>query len=241
MRCTNECKLRPKKSAARLCPPTGLRYFCTIMRKILLFIALLTTALAGRAESIDTLFHRAPEDVLPMLEGNTRLDLLDLYNYKMEAKAENIFGGTARLTHKTPDYLHVSLTNASEWEMKLLATNKDTLICVIHTRRAPAARSTIRMFRKNWQPAASTLPQPAPADFVAAGDTTDHDERTDILARLSTHFTEAHWNNSTCTLILRLSTEALNDTMRTKAEALLRPLHYRWEDGHFAPTTPTAQ
>ena len=108
-----------KKTAHRLCPPNGLRYFCSIMKKILLLIALIITAAAVRAESIDTLFHRTPERVLPLLDGNTRLDLLDLYNHKMEAKAENIFGGMAKLTRKTSDYAHVVLTNVSEWEMKL--------------------------------------------------------------------------------------------------------------------------
>lgn len=208
------------------------------MKKILLLTALFITAAFGRAESIDTLFHRAPEYVLPLLDGNARLDLLDLYNHKMEAKAENIFGGTARLTRKTPDYAHVSLTNVSEWEMKLLTTENDTLICVVHTRRTPTARSTVRMFRKSWQPATIALPAPALADFVRTTDTANDEERSDIMARLSLDGTEAHWNSAEAALTLQLSTAALTEEQRKKAETFLQPLTYRWENGRFVRETP---
>lgn len=222
-----------KKTAHGLCPPNGLRYFCSIMKKILLFIALTITATAGRAESIDTLFHRTPEHVLPLLDGNTRLDLLDLYNHKMEAKAENIFGGMAKLTRKTPDYAHVVLTNVSEWEMKLLTTANDTLICVVHTRRTPTARSTIRMFGKNWKPTDTPLPRPVPADFVSTDSIAGDDEQSDIMARLTSDGIEAHWDDSKAILTLRLSTAALTDEQQKKAEAFLQPLKYRWENGRF--------
>lgn len=208
------------------------------MKKILLLTALFITAALGRAESIDTLFHRTPEHVLPLLDGNARLDLLDLYNHKMEAKAENIFGGTAKLTHKTQNYAHVSLTNVSEWEMKLLTTENDTLICVVHTRRTPTARSTLRMFRKSWQPATTALPTPTLADFVCPTDTTNNEERDDIMARLSLDGTEAHWHSTEATLTLQLSTAALTEEQQKKAEAFLQPLTYRWENGQFVREQP---
>ena len=226
-------RTKRKKTAHRLCPPNGLRYFCSIMKKILLLSALIITATASRAESIDTLFHRTPERVLPLLDGNTRLDLLDLYNHKMEAKAENIFGGMAKLTRKTSDYAHVVLTNVSEWEMKLLTTANDTLICVVHTRRTPTARSTIRMFRKNWQPADTPLPAPVPADFVCTDSISGDDEQSDIMARLTNNGIEAHWDSDESLLTLHLSTAALTDEQQKKAEAFLQPLRYRWENGRF--------
>ncbi len=203
------------------------------MKKILLLTLLFTTAITGRAQSIDTLFHRTPEHVLPLLDGNTRLDLLDLYNHKMEAKAENIFGGMAKLTCKTSDYAHVVLTNVSEWEMKLLTTANDTLICVVHTRRTPTARSCIRMFRKNWQSADTPLPAPVPADFVRTDSTGGDDEQSDIMARLTSNGIEAHWDDSESLLTLQLSTAALTDEQQKKAEAFLQPLRYRWENGRF--------
>ena len=79
------------------------------MKRYLLYILFLLQGLATQAESIDSLFTRVPASVLPMLAHNARLDLLDLYNYKMTAKAENDFGGTSYLLVKAENFLHLKL------------------------------------------------------------------------------------------------------------------------------------
>ncbi|MBF0950389.1 MAG: DUF3256 family protein, partial [Alloprevotella tannerae] len=41
------------------------------------------------ASPIDSVFVRVPTDILPMLDMNARLDMIDLYNYNMKAEAYN--------------------------------------------------------------------------------------------------------------------------------------------------------
>lgn len=43
---------------------------------------------AATPPSIDSLFAAVPATELPLLERNARLDMLDLYNYRMTAKGK---------------------------------------------------------------------------------------------------------------------------------------------------------
>lgn len=63
-------------------------------------ILLLKFQNATAQTNIDSTFLKVPMSELPLLEHNPRLDMIDLYNYKMIAKGENIFGGTSVLTKK---------------------------------------------------------------------------------------------------------------------------------------------
>ena len=135
------------------------------MNKYIKSIAVLALSpiAAAQAQSIDSLFAKAPYTELQMLERNPRLDMLDLYNYKMTAKGENIFGGYSVMESKTNDHIFVKLTDASTWEMALLpAAGGDSIISCIHTVKSPAADSEITFYRVDWTPLKdvdATVPQ----------------------------------------------------------------------------------
>lgn len=109
------------------------------------------------AQSMDSLFVHIPNEVLPMLVRNTRLDMLDLYNCGMKAEVENDFGGRACLLQKDSVHLLVQTSNVSRLELRVLPSDGDTLLGCVRTVETPAAYSQVQFFTRNWKPVRSPL------------------------------------------------------------------------------------
>ena len=128
------------------------------MRQLIIFFFLI---FAGelQAQSIDSIFVSVPKKYLPLLEEAERLNLLDLYNYKMKAEAENSFGGRTLMVEKDSDYVGVQLTEVSSWELKRLYNlvpdaegngwEQDPFYAVTHTITAGAKSSRIIFSTRN--------------------------------------------------------------------------------------------
>ena len=59
-----------------------------------------------------------PQRVLPILDKTARLDMIDLYNNNLTAKAENIYGGQAEMLRKTDDFISIKCTESSNWQIR---------------------------------------------------------------------------------------------------------------------------
>ena len=107
------------------------------------FIALLMMMLfCGNvpAQNLRELFVNMPTELLPLLRENDRLDLIDLYDAKMNIQVTNRLDGKSTIKELTGDYLLLSLSPSSSMQMKMLPShNGDTLLCVVNT-----VRTTLR-------------------------------------------------------------------------------------------------
>ncbi len=203
------------------------------MKRYLLYILFLLQGLTTQAESIDSLFTRVPAGVLPMLAHNARLDLLDLYNYKMTAKAENDFGGTSYLLVKAENFLHLKLTDVSQWSLKRLTSQNDTILCCIHSFIRPAIASSISFYDNQWQPLKIEFPQPDAQLFWQPTDSLTHDRIAELQARLDFTAVIAAWDVEACELTFRIAISDLNEEDRKDAELCLRPVTYVWQERRF--------
>lgn len=104
---------------------------------------MLTTAL------IDSLFLLCPMSELPLLDQNARLDMLDYYAAKMEAKGNNVLDGCSILEEKTDSLLKIQLTEVSKWEMQLMPNGE---ICCKHTIQIPDAAplTSLHFYSREW-------------------------------------------------------------------------------------------
>ena len=57
---------------------------------------------------LEDFFINTKAEALALLSRNARLDLLDYYNNKMPAQAENAFKGVSKLTNKTESLLQLT-------------------------------------------------------------------------------------------------------------------------------------
>ena len=203
------------------------------MKRYLLYILFLLQGFAAHAESIDSLFTRVPDNVLPMLAHNARLDLLDLYNYKMTAKAENDFGGTSYLLVKAENFLHLKLTDVSQWSLKRLASQNDTILCCVHSIIRPAIASSISFYDNQWQPLKIELPHPEEQLFWQPSDSLTNDRIAELQARLDFSAFIAAWDVESNELTFRIAISDLNEEDRKDAEHCLRPVTYVWQERQF--------
>lgn len=96
-------------------------------------------------------FAEAPQSVFPLLDHNTRLDMIDYFNSGMTTASKNNMDGKSRITALTPNKVEISMTDASSYELALLPTaNGDSVIALITTVATPAPDSQMAIFSKDW-------------------------------------------------------------------------------------------
>lgn len=200
------------------------------MKKMLLSVVLLSASWAGAVcQPVDSVFARMPLEVLPLLERNPRLDMLDLYNYKIQAKVENVFGGSSVLLAKTDDYLRLRLTEASHWELKCLPLGEGCIYACIHSLRSGATDSRITLYDADWKTVERAgFDRPALQDFWQPSDSISEGRRAELQAKLQPLYVEAHWSADAPELNFSVSVSHLSPEDREDASRCLRPVVRRW-------------
>lgn len=105
---------------------SGTRWCVTL----LVLLAALSMGRQSHAQTVDSAFVAVPDSVLPLLDRNARLDLLDYANAGMEAKVTNLMDGTTWLTEKTDSTVTLQLTPVSQWQLCLVPCS-DGGVCYV--------------------------------------------------------------------------------------------------------------
>ena len=153
------------------------------MKNFLISILLVFSVILVRAQKIEEVFVKMPDDIIIQLEEAWRKDLVDLYKSGKTATLENTMQGKSTLLKLTNDYMLLQLTERSTVELKFLPlVNNTFIICMIETVFAPVADSRVSFYTTEWQL--------LPSDGLFTADTEDWfwDDNVD---RLSTEFQDA--------------------------------------------------
>lgn len=123
------------------------------MKKHLLTLALMFVALTGMAQtSAADLFTSAPQNVFPLLDHNTRLDMVDYYKNGMSNPSQNSLDGRSLITEMTPASLTVKMTDSSAMQLMELQGAKGGVVALISTVATPGLDSNIKFFDTSWNP-----------------------------------------------------------------------------------------
>ena len=139
-----------------------------MLRFVSLYILILCSALPLRAGLIDSLFINAPQDVLPLLGLTERLDLLDLYDYRLKAEVENRLGGRSLLEHKDSCMLRLRVSDAESWEMHCVQGEGGALLICLNSVRAGGEMTRLSAYNLSWQPIKLAFPKPDCKHFLTA-------------------------------------------------------------------------
>lgn len=206
--------------------------------KTIIGILFMLVSVGTHAQSIDTLFRHVPQEELPMLELNARLDMLDLFNCQMAAKGENIFGGNSVMVKKTANHLVIDLSDVSRWEMMRLPFG-DTYRCVcIHSLTSALPSSRWRVYDANWKLVNDiVLPNFSAENFFVPADDV-RSEQLEKLKELSaySHYTlswEDEREGSAPVLKVALSFPSLGKDLDDVVGKCLHPLYYKWNGSAF--------
>lgn len=98
--------------------------------------------------TLASLFVVAPMTVVPLLDKNARLDLIDLYEAGLKAQIGNRYGGATEMTMLSDTLIELKLTSVSTMQLRL---TPDSIIEMRHSVEAPDLKSTkVRRFDVNW-------------------------------------------------------------------------------------------
>lgn len=203
------------------------------MKSLLLtLISALFTLTAAAQLTAAGAFTAAPADLFPLLDKNTRLDMVDYYNSGLATPSANRLQGRSTITSLTPATLTVKITDASSAQIALLPAGKDTIIAVVNTVATPGLDSTLKLYDTSWQqlPVAKYFTAPTWNDWITSG----HDA-SEVTAyapfMLASYFIDP--DKKTLTLTNNLSTFLDEDTYKTVAPALNPTLTYTWNGKRF--------
>lgn len=106
-----------------------------MIRKIVTCLMALTVmGCMAETLSLKTLFKEMPDEILPYLTQNNRLDFVDFMASNMKAEVTNELGGKSVMTAITDDSLSIQLNESTCVDMLLLTTTtNDSIITVIKT------------------------------------------------------------------------------------------------------------
>ena len=108
---------------------------------LLLFILGISSSFSVGAQEAKTVFVNIPDSLCPLLSSVNRADCIDFIESKMKAQVTNRFGGKSEMTELSPDYVSLQMSDASNWQMKLLPLNDTTKVVL---RRFYSLRSGMR-------------------------------------------------------------------------------------------------
>ncbi len=122
-----------------------------IISLIVLLLSGMSVVVSAQGITAADAFVNAPMGLFPLLDRNTRLDMIDYFRSGSETASSNRLAGKSRVTQLAVDDISVELTEASSCQIALLPMGGDTIVALIKTVKTPIADSSIDFYTVKWQ------------------------------------------------------------------------------------------
>lgn len=174
-------------------------------------------------------FAKMPEEILPFVTENNRLDCIDFIENNMQARVKNRFDENVELKTLTDNYLLLQTSEVGKLELKLYPqTDSTAIICAVETVLGPVADSNIRFFDQSWKPVSTfdaQVRRPAVEAFfpnVPEDKRADIDDAMEELRDLT--LMEARLSPADNTLTWTLSVAELSKDKKKAAQECVQPV-----------------
>lgn len=176
------------------------------------------------SKSAGEYFAAAPDSVVPLLDLNTRLDMLDYYDCGSRTASTNMLEGKSRVTYRDSLTVRYELTERIKGQLSVIPMAKgDSLIIVITTLATPTPDSEIEIYTTQWQrPGKPVFRAPTMSDWITAA--APPEEQAQFMMY------SADYDSSTKTLTL---TSTMDKYCGTEPHWLRRQLIYRFDGKKF--------
>ena len=127
-------------------------------------LALMAMHIQAQTPDIREIWKSVPQQVVPYLTENNKLDFLDFMDSKMTAKVHNALNGESEMTTLNSHYLKLALSKSSTLEMYVMpvsVTLSDTskaVVCVVKTVGTDVQQSTVDFYSQKWHHLFSVSP-----------------------------------------------------------------------------------
>lgn len=182
-----------------------------------------------------------PDSMIPYLSQKLRVELVDYWDMKAEAKVKNMLEGETRLLKMTDRYMKLRLNEKTEASFRLLETGDSTyIICMVKTFCAPEKESTVSFYSPEWLllegqygvPAGGN-PDSIKASFIAPRDTMPAEKYNKLCAMIEPLMVAAELDETEETVTLSLSLPFLTKEEKKDVYAILRQRKFKWSGRTF--------
>lgn len=136
------------------------------------------------AQSMSDVLLDVPMSIMPTINTNARLDMIDLYQAGMQAKSPTLLGDTASIVTMGDTFIEVRTSKLSTIQIKKLGKPRKPLYAVITTVATPALHSRVELYNEKWEqlPIAKRMPSITVDDFI--NDTIQDHKRQELLEQV---------------------------------------------------------
>lgn len=125
------------------------------MKKIiytLLLAAMTVLPQSADAKSMKDLLVSMPDEVMPYLPKNQRLEFAELQEMGVKAEVKNALNDVSVMDTLTTDFLQIRMSKVATLQMKKLPVeNGDSVICLVKTFSLPEKESELYLYDQKWQ------------------------------------------------------------------------------------------
>ncbi len=214
-----------------------------LTKKITLVIIMCLSSISIYAQTdMETFWKEMPDSIIPILNKNTRSELIALYKSKDTIGTNNALGGKTKIKKLTHKFIDIQLTKASSVQILLLQENDSTqLLCMQKSFGSPTLESEISFYSTDWTSIHNSfgLPNLSNEDVLKSLIPIQHDSIENIKpiklkSILSPIMARAELSeNDGGTLTLHLDTCLLTeDECKTLKRAKLQK-SFKWNNGLF--------
>lgn len=208
-------------------------------KNVLLLLMLLTFATNMSAKSLNELWVSMPDSLMPMVNKSQRIEFLDLKNLGVKAEVDNLLGESCQLDSVTSDYLKLTTSPSSLYEMRLLPqTSGDSLLCIVRTFSAPEKESELKFYDQEWKELEGTSLLPSNLSDVslymqAKPDTKSLERYHELQAMIEPQMFHLTWSEDGNELVSQLSLPLLGKEEKAQMLALLMQRKFKWDGEKF--------
>ncbi len=123
----------------------------TNSKRLLVLFFILPFFFSLPAKNAKDFFLSMPAHFTPLLTEVNRADCIDFLDSNMKAQVTNRLNGISEMTELSDDYIHIQMTESTEWVMKLFPYKDNYIIGIIITACAPVCDSRIQFYSSDWK------------------------------------------------------------------------------------------
>ena len=133
-----------------------LRYYLSVqydqkMKKFYLILLIVVACLQLQAKSMREMWLTMPDSIVPYLNKNLRLELVDYMGMKVKSEVKNLLRGITVMDTLTANYASLTINETLKMQLRLLPITKgDTILCMVKTFNGPLPESEIAFFTSRW-------------------------------------------------------------------------------------------
>lgn len=209
------------------------------MKKLFVFLWVVLLVTSVQAKSLKDLWVSMPDSLLPTLDRNLRLELVELEEMGVKPNVKNLLGEACDMDTLTNDYLECTTSKAARLQMIYLPSSaEDSVLCVIKTFCAPSKESEIRFYDQDWRqlPISSYLAkdQYMLGSYIKPkSDTMRVEEYEELKSKLEPVMYVTEYLPTAQAFRVQVSLPLLSNEDKMKVQSILVQRKFKWVAGKF--------